>query len=210
MLSTTGDTPATSRKPPDYNKQTAYKSQPEPRGTYTSHEYQLFTDSFINSALYPTLPSPPGLTQPLSLKTTVSALVPLTIIKGAGHEHIALPAGENALAADFYTTRTKTTTSPTHITSGFYNIVPGKERPASYTYEEMKYVLEGQIDVLVCPPMVQLGEISSGAALTMSRMRRRVTRTISSPVTLRSSMLGRRSRYATLPSFSLFGSVSGR
>lgn len=29
-------------------------------------------------------------------------LVPLTIIKGAGHEFIPLPSGENATVADFH------------------------------------------------------------------------------------------------------------
>ncbi|KAL3446137.1 hypothetical protein BJX65DRAFT_296579 [Aspergillus insuetus] len=97
---------------------------------YTPYQSQVFNDQ---SKVCPIL---------------LTSLVPLKIIKGAGHEHIALPAGENALTADFHTTRTKTATSPTHITSGFYKIVAGKERPASYTYEETKYVLEGQIDVL--------------------------------------------------------------
>ncbi|KAL4899018.1 hypothetical protein BDW74DRAFT_184126 [Aspergillus multicolor] len=79
---------------------------------------------------------------------TLSApLVPLTIIKGAGHEFIQLPEGQNAITADFHSTRTKTE-SPAHITSGFYKIEAGAERPAHYTYEETKYVLSGQIDVL--------------------------------------------------------------
>ncbi|KAL4959391.1 ankyrin repeat-containing domain protein [Aspergillus stella-maris] len=77
-----------------------------------------------------------------------SSLVPLTVIKGAGHEFIQLPKGENALTADFHSTRTKTDSSPTHITSGFYKIEVGPHRPAYYTYEETKYVLAGQIDVL--------------------------------------------------------------
>ncbi|KAL2831528.1 hypothetical protein BDW59DRAFT_157954 [Aspergillus cavernicola] len=74
-------------------------------------------------------------------------LVPLTVIKGAGHEFIQLPTGENAITADFHSTRTKTESS-THITSGFYKIVVGPQRPAHYTYEETKYVLSGQIDIL--------------------------------------------------------------
>ncbi|KAF9734218.1 hypothetical protein PMIN06_004468 [Paraphaeosphaeria minitans] len=78
----------------------------------------------------------------------MSNLVPLTIIKGAGFEHIPLPAGENATVADFHTTLTKTTATPAPITSGFYKIVAGPARPASYTFEEAKYVLQGQIDVL--------------------------------------------------------------
>ncbi|EUC50387.1 hypothetical protein COCMIDRAFT_82044, partial [Bipolaris oryzae ATCC 44560] len=80
-------------------------------------------------------------------------LVPLTIIKGAGHEFIALPKGDNATVADFHTTQTRTTstsTSPTTLTSGFYKITAGPPKPASYTFEESKYVLSGQIDVLDC------------------------------------------------------------
>ncbi|KAF4994617.1 hypothetical protein FGRMN_5662 [Fusarium graminum] len=74
-------------------------------------------------------------------------LVPLTVIKGAGHEFIPLPQGENATTADFHSIRTKTE-SPAHITSGFYKIEAGPERPAHYNFEETKYVLSGQIDVL--------------------------------------------------------------
>lgn len=45
--------------------------------------------------------------------------------------------------------RTKTTDSPTYFTSGFYKITAGPARPANYTFEETKYVLSGQIDILV-------------------------------------------------------------
>ena len=76
-------------------------------------------------------------------------LVPLTVIKGAGHEFIPLPQGENATTADFHSIRTKTE-SPAYFTSGFYKIEAGPQRPAHYTFEETKYVLNGQIDVLVC------------------------------------------------------------
>ena len=78
-------------------------------------------------------------------------LVPLTVIKGAGHEFIPLPQGENATTADFHSIRTKTE-SPAHFTSGFYKIEAGPARPAHYNFEETKYVLNGQIDVLVCLP----------------------------------------------------------
>ncbi|KAF5521296.1 hypothetical protein CGCA056_v006404 [Colletotrichum aenigma] len=78
----------------------------------------------------------------------MSSLVPLTIIKGAGHEFIPLPEGENATVADFHSIRTKTTDSPAHFTSGFYKIIAGPSRPAHYTFEETKYVLSGQIDIL--------------------------------------------------------------
>jgi uncharacterized cupin superfamily protein len=40
---------------------------------------------------------------------------------------------------------TKTSKSPAHITSGFYKIEAGPERPASYNFEETKYVLNGQV-----------------------------------------------------------------
>ncbi|CAF3495971.1 hypothetical protein SNK03_005804 [Fusarium graminearum] len=73
--------------------------------------------------------------------------VPLTVIKGAGFEHIPLPNGVNATTADFHSIRTKTD-SPAHITSGFYKIEAGPARPAQYNFEESKYVLSGQVDVL--------------------------------------------------------------
>ncbi|KAF2822861.1 hypothetical protein CC86DRAFT_448003 [Ophiobolus disseminans] len=75
-------------------------------------------------------------------------LVPLTIIKGAGHEFIPLPKDENATVADFHSIRTQTSDSPSYLTSGFYKIEAGPSRPAHYTFEETKYVLSGQIDVL--------------------------------------------------------------
>lgn len=75
-------------------------------------------------------------------------LVPLTVIKGAGNEFIPLPQGENAITVDFHSIRTKTE-SPAHFTSGFYKIEAGPERPAHYNFEETKYVLNGQIDILV-------------------------------------------------------------
>jgi len=77
-------------------------------------------------------------------------LVPLTVIKGAGHEYIPLPSGENATVADFHSIRTSTTDTPSYLTSGFYKIEQGPSRPAHYNFEETKYVLQGQIDVLVC------------------------------------------------------------
>ncbi|KAJ5239004.1 hypothetical protein N7468_003623 [Penicillium chermesinum] len=83
----------------------------------------------------------------LTIGSIVSGLVPLTVIKGAGHEFIPLPQGENAITADFHFIRTQTE-SPAHITSGFYKIESGPERPAHYNFEETKYVLNGQIDVL--------------------------------------------------------------
>ncbi|KAJ5979661.1 hypothetical protein N7481_006959 [Penicillium waksmanii] len=59
-----------------------------------------------------------------------------------------LPQGENATLADFHSIQTKTTHSPAYFTSGFYKIEAGPARPAHYTFEETKYVLNGQIDVL--------------------------------------------------------------
>lgn len=89
----------------------------------------------------------------------MSNLVPLTVIKGAGHEFIPLPQGENATTADFHSIRTKTD-SPAHFTSGFYKIEAGPARPAHYNFEETKYVLNGQIDVLVCSlkPFMSCGQ----------------------------------------------------
>ncbi|KAG7040117.1 ethanolamine utilization protein [Colletotrichum scovillei] len=90
------------------------------------------------------------LTQPTNLKQIKMSgnLVPLTVIKGAGHEYIPLPEGENATVADFHSIRTNTKDSPAHFTSGFYKIVAGPARPAHYNFEETKYVLNGQIDIL--------------------------------------------------------------
>lgn len=77
----------------------------------------------------------------------MSASVPITVIKGAGSEFIPLPDGANATLADFHSTPTKTTDSPTQITSGFYKINAGPDRPFTYNFEESKYVLSGQVDV---------------------------------------------------------------
>ncbi|KAL2203594.1 hypothetical protein CC79DRAFT_1311454 [Sarocladium strictum] len=75
-------------------------------------------------------------------------LVPLDVIKGAGSEHIPLPEGQNATVADFHSIRTKTTDSPTWLTSGFYKITAGPPSPLHYTCEETKYILSGQLDIL--------------------------------------------------------------
>lgn len=72
-------------------------------------------------------------------------VVPLTIIKGAGHEHIALSASENALTADFHTTRTKTDAH--HL--GVLQDRRREEEAGQYTYVETKYGIERQLDVLV-------------------------------------------------------------
>ncbi|KAF3042010.1 hypothetical protein E8E11_005961 [Didymella keratinophila] len=83
------------------------------------------------------------------LTPAVPSAVPLTVIKGAGHEHIPIPAGETAIVADFHSIQTQTKDNPTYLTSGFYRIQPGPTRDIpAYTYEETKYVLQGQIDVL--------------------------------------------------------------
>lgn len=119
----------------------------------------------------------------------MSKLVPLTVIKGAGHEFIPLPQGENATVADFHTIRTKTD-APAHITSGFYKIEAGPARPAHYDFEESKYVLSGQIDVLVC----SLQDLSLIVKLMIRRMRLLVSRITLFPVTLLSSTLDPRSR----------------
>lgn len=116
----------------------------------------IFTKQSKSKSL-PEVPTLPGKAsriwnqwQSLILHTKVSGnLVPLTVIKGAGHEFVPLPQGENATTADFHSIRTKTE-SPAYFTSGFYKIEAGPARPAHYTFEETKYVLNGQIDVLVC------------------------------------------------------------
>ncbi|KAF5664687.1 hypothetical protein FHETE_6958 [Fusarium heterosporum] len=78
---------------------------------------------------------------------TLSKIVPLTIIKGAGHEQIEIPEGDCAVVADFHSIQTQTTDKPAYLTTGFYRVVPGPTRYGSYDYEETKYVLRGQIDV---------------------------------------------------------------
>jgi hypothetical protein len=86
-----------------------------------------------------------------------SSLVPLTVVKGAGFEHIPFAAansnstlaGTSHITADFHSIRTKTE-GPAYITSGFYKVEAGPILNASYAFEEAKYVLQGQIDVFVC------------------------------------------------------------
>jgi ethanolamine utilization protein EutQ (cupin superfamily) len=49
----------------------------------------------------------------------------------------------------FHSIRTQTKDSPSYLTSGFYRIQAGPTRNIpEYDYEETKYVLNGQIDVL--------------------------------------------------------------
>ncbi|CAH0042959.1 unnamed protein product [Clonostachys rhizophaga] len=84
----------------------------------------------------------------MPMLTGMSGIVPITVVRGAGAEFIPIPENSCAIVADFHTTRTKATESPTHITSGFYKITPGAPRTAVYDYEESKYVLNGQIDIL--------------------------------------------------------------
>jgi hypothetical protein len=65
-------------------------------------------------------------------------LVPLTVYKGAGHEHIPFAAGSPHITADFHSIRTKTANAPTHITSGFYKVEAGPKLSAHYAFEEAK------------------------------------------------------------------------
>ena len=44
--------------------------------------------------------------------------------------------------------RTQTKDTPSYFTSGFYKIEAGPARAAHYTFEETKYILNGQIDIL--------------------------------------------------------------
>lgn len=82
--------------------------------------------------------------------------VPLTVVKGAGFEHIPFAAANSSstlaglphITADFHSIRTKTD-SPAYITSGFYKVEAGPALNANYGFEEAKYVLQGQIDVFV-------------------------------------------------------------
>lgn len=78
-----------------------------------------------------------------------SALVPLTVYKGAGHEHVPFAAnGSPHITADFHSIRTKTE-APAYVTSGFYKVEAGPKLSAHYAFEEAKFVLSGQIDVYV-------------------------------------------------------------
>jgi hypothetical protein len=65
-------------------------------------------------------------------------LVPLTVYKGAGHEHIPFAAGSPHITADFHSIRTKTDNAPTYITSGFYKVEAGPKLSAHYAFEEAK------------------------------------------------------------------------
>lgn len=76
-------------------------------------------------------------------------IVPLTIIKGAGHEHIPIPEGECAIIADFHSVKSQSSHATPYLTTGFYRVVPGPTRYGVYDYEETKYVLKGQIDITV-------------------------------------------------------------
>lgn len=76
-------------------------------------------------------------------------IVPLTIIKGAGHEHIPIPEGECAIIADFHSIKSQSSHSTPYLTTGLYRVVPGPTRYGEYDYEETKYVLKGQIDITV-------------------------------------------------------------
>ena len=81
----------------------------------------------------------------------MSSLVPLTVYKGAGHEHIPFNTSSPTpthITADFHSIRTKTE-APAYVTSGFYKVEAGPTLSAHYGFEEAKYVLSGQIDVYV-------------------------------------------------------------
>ncbi|KAF1974710.1 hypothetical protein BU23DRAFT_588825 [Bimuria novae-zelandiae CBS 107.79] len=86
--------------------------------------------------------------------TVSSGPVPLTVVKGAGYEHIPFAAANSSstlaglphITADFHSVRTKTK-APAYITSGFYKVEAGPVLKANYAFEEAKYVLQGQIDV---------------------------------------------------------------
>ena len=81
-------------------------------------------------------------------------IVPLTIIKGAGHEHIPIPEGDCAIIADFHSVKSQSSHPTPYLTTGFYRVVPGPTRYGVYDYEETKYVLKGQIDITVRTPSI--------------------------------------------------------
>ncbi|KOS37010.1 hypothetical protein ACN38_g12219 [Penicillium nordicum] len=84
----------------------------------------------------------------LSIRFNMSnKIVPLTIIKGAGHEHIPIPEGDCAIIADFHSIKSQSSHSTPYLTTGLYRVVPGPTRYGAYDYEETKYVLKGQIDI---------------------------------------------------------------
>ena len=96
-------------------------------------------------------------------------IVPLTIIKGAGHEHIPIPEGECAIIADFHSIKSQSSHSTPYLTTGFYRVVPGPTRYGDYDYEETKYVLKGQIDITV--RSMSISESVLGMILIKYRMR---------------------------------------
>ncbi|KAI4922832.1 hypothetical protein J4E90_001267 [Alternaria incomplexa] len=119
----------------------------------TAVRWKFTGTTFMQNSVHTSIISPAEITRlfrPLDTQFKVSQkYVPLTIIKGAGHEYIPIPEGESAIVADFHSIRTQTTDSPTYLTSGFYRIKAGPTRNIpTYDYEETKYVLNGQIDVL--------------------------------------------------------------
>lgn len=117
-------------------------------------------DSTIFSQSYK--PNPQGIFLPpyqsqapnnLTIQMSTS-LVPLTVYKGAGYEHIPFNTSSPTpthITADFHSIRTKTE-APAYVTSGFYKVEAGPTLSAHYGFEEAKYVLSGQIDVYVSFP----------------------------------------------------------
>ena len=96
-------------------------------------------------------------------------IVPLTIIKGAGYEHIPIPDGECAIIADFHSVKSQSSHSTPYLTTGFYRVVPGPTRYGAYDYEETKYVLKGQIDITVRSQLISKSVLQM--ILITSRMR---------------------------------------
>ncbi|KAJ6190322.1 hypothetical protein N7519_000343 [Penicillium mononematosum] len=90
---------------------------------------------------------PPEFTALLVARKPEALIVPLTIIKGAGHEHIPIPEGDCAIIADFHSIKSQSSHSTPYLTTGLYRVVPGPTRYGEYDYEETKYVLKGQIDI---------------------------------------------------------------
>lgn len=130
------------------------------------------------------------LTRPVSS----NKIVPLTIIKGAGHEHIPIPEGECAIIADFHSVKSQSSHSTPYLTTGFYRVVPGPTRYGEYDYEETKYVLKGQIDITVSYHQLPVIH-GSNSSYRMKLLVRHITLL---PVTGPSSMLDPKPRLVFL------------
>ena len=75
-----------------------------------------------------------------STRTSIASYAPL---------HLSIPESPSYPCLTHTSIRTQTKDSPSYLTSGFYRIKAGPTRNIpTYDYEETKFVLNGQIDVL--------------------------------------------------------------